>query len=64
MEKQTKQDQYIGELKEKPWISSVDTKEKVVGVFSDTEDMIKANSSKALKKMRNLYKYHIQIVIR
>ena len=38
--------------------------EKVVGIYATNEECVIAESSFALKKLRNLYKYRIQMVIK
>ena len=58
----SKHDEYVA-LTER-FAAYVDTEQKIVGVYSTTEDMIRANKSKALKKLRNVYSYHIQMVIK
>lgn len=45
-------------------VAYVDTTNKVIGVYSDTADMIKANNNLAVKKLKNKYNYKIQIVIK
>lgn len=42
----------------------VDTEEKVVGIYATPEDSLIANKSKALKNLRNTFKYHIQMLIK
>ncbi len=37
---------------------------KVVGVWSDPQDMLMANKSKLLKKLKNRFKFTVQIVIK
>ena len=62
MKKTTKHDEYFGVVK--TFAAYVDEENKTVGIFSTAEDMIKANKSKALKKLTTLFNYHVQMVIK
>lgn len=55
-------EEYIEKVKE--FASYVDQKEKVVGIYATNEDALIAEKSFALKKLRNLYKFKIQMVIK
>lgn len=62
MKKISKHDEYV-EAVEK-FAVYVNTSEKTVGIYATFEDAEIANKSKALKKLKNTYHYHIQMVIK
>ena len=64
MEKKTKKEEYIFEVKKFPFLAYVDEKENIIGIFSDIDSMLSANKNLALKKLRKLYKFNVQMVIR
>lgn len=58
----SKHDYYVGMVEK--FASYVDTEEKIVGIYATQEDSLIANTSLALKKLRNTFKYKIQMVIK
>lgn len=59
--KVTKHDEYVESIMKQSFCSYVDSKIMTVGVYSTNEDMLKANKNPILKKLKNLYKYKIQM---
>lgn len=64
--KVSKHDETVDSTRLQSWCAYVktDKKEMVVGVFNTTEDMVEANKSKLLKKLKGTFKYSIQMVIK
>ena len=62
MEKISKHDEYVESAKRH--VAYIDTVEKIIGVFATPEDCLKAEKNLAIKKLKNLFKYHIQMVIK
>jgi len=62
MKKTSKHDEYLQEVEK--FSAYVNTKEKIIGIYSTIEDCKIAEKSVALKKMRNIFKYKIQMVIK
>ena len=60
-QKVSKHDEYLEKVQE--FARYVDTKEKIVGINSDYKNSKIANDSFALKKLRKLYGYKIQMCI-
>lgn len=42
----------------------VDKELRTVGIYATNEDALQAEKSSALKKLKSLYNYHIQMVIK
>lgn len=62
MAKISKHDEYVEQVER--FAAYVNTKEMTVGIYNTPDDMLHANKNTALKKLRNLFKYHIQTVIK
>jgi ABC-type Fe3+-citrate transport system substrate-binding protein len=60
--KDAKHDEYV-EIAKKI-VAYVNPKELIIGVYADVDDMKKANNNLAVKKLKNLYRYKIQMVIK
>jgi len=58
----SKRDQYIEIVKK--FAAYVDSEEDVAGVYATIDDARIANSSLALKKLRNTFKFKVQMVIK
>lgn len=56
------QDVYCDQVAE--FAAYLDKKEKIVGIYATNEDSLVAERSLALKKLKNLYGYKIQMVIK
>jgi isopropylmalate/homocitrate/citramalate synthase len=61
-EKDTKHEEYV-ELAKKV-VAYVHPADLIIGVYCDVEDMKRANNNFAVKKLKNLYRYKIQMVIK
>lgn len=57
-----KEDEYVGRVQK--FAVYVDKELRTVGIYATNEDALVANRSKALKKLVNTYKYHVQMVIK
>lgn len=62
MEKTSKHDEYISKVEK--FAVYVNSKEKVIGIYCTNEDSFIAQKSTALKKLRTLFNYKIQMVIK
>ena len=60
--KTSKHDECVEKVKE--IAVYVDSNTKTVGIFCVLEDMITAEKNIYLKKLKNLYKYSVQMVIK
>lgn len=60
--KESKHDEYVGEAKK--IAAYVNSQEKVIGVYCTNEDMLKAEKNFAIKKLKTLFNYKIQMVIK
>jgi hypothetical protein len=60
--KSIKHDEYVELAKQV--VAYVDTKELIIGVYCDNDDMRKANKNLAVKKLKSFYNYKIQMVIK
>ena len=57
-------DKHVEEVQKFDWCAYVKTKEpKTVGVYSSPDKMLAANNNASLKKLKNTFKYGIQLVI-
>lgn len=61
-EKISKHDEYVEKVKQ--FAVYVDSDIKTVGIYATNEDAARANRDHALKKLKNLYNYKIQMVIK
>ena len=59
---ETKHDKYVEEVEK--FAVYVNTESKTIGIFATIEDMLKADKNFHLKKLKGLYKYHVQMVIK
>ena len=63
MEKKSiKHDEYVELAKQV--VAYVNPKELIIGVYCDNNDMKKANKNLSVKKLKTLYNYKIQMVIK
>ncbi len=62
MEKISKHDEYLQAVEK--FAVYVNTELKTVGIYATVEDSLRANKSKALKKLKTLFKYNVQMVIK
>lgn len=58
----SKHDEYVDKAREV--CAYVDTKTKTIGVYCEVEDMKRANKNFFVDKLRNKFKYKIQMVIK
>ncbi len=61
-QKVSKHDEYVEKVKE--FAVYVDSEIRTVGIYATNEDATIANKSFALKKLKSLYRYHIQMVVK
>lgn len=61
-EKISKHDEYVEKVKE--FAVYVDSDIKTVGIYATMEDCEKADKNVYLKKLKNTFKYKIQMVIK
>ena len=62
MRKDSKLEDYLDRVEK--FAVYVDRKERIIEINSRREDLLTANKSYALKKLKNLYKYKIKMVIK
>ncbi len=63
--KKSKQDEYLEDIQTRKWfmyLKDIDG-EKVIGVSADYELAAQAQKSIALRKLKNAFKYKVQMVI-
>lgn len=62
MKNESKHDEYLSTVEK--FAAYANSKEKIIGIYATNEDMLKAEKSPALKKLRKLFNYKIQMVIK